>query len=87
VKWDVWIAADGDPLPRKAIAEFPESKRVSRTETVFTDWNLSPQIADNRFDPTVPTDYEGVAIVQRARVLRDMPKDSADQAKPAEPRK
>jgi len=43
----------------------------------FKNWNLAPQIAEDRFSPTVPADYEGVAIVQRARVLRDMPKDEA----------
>lgn len=88
VNWDAWIAADGDPLPRKATAEFPGNKRLRRTEMVFTNWNLSPQIADTRFDPSVPKDYEGIAIVQRARVLRNMPKDdSTSQPKPAEPQK
>ena len=70
VSWEAWIAAEGDPLPRKAVAEFTENTRLRRTELIFTNWNLSPQIADNRFEPSVPPDYEGIAIVQRARILR-----------------
>jgi hypothetical protein len=86
VTWEAWIAAERDPLPRKAIAEFTENKRHRRTELIFTNWNLSPQIADNRFEPTVLPDYEGIAIVQRARILRNMAKDDTSAA-PSTPQK
>jgi Predicted periplasmic protein (DUF2092) len=78
--WDVWISATGDPLPRKATAEFSENKCLRRIEVVFKDWNLSPQVASDRFSPTVLPDYEGGAILQRARVLRNMPKDDESGA-------
>jgi hypothetical protein len=74
VNWDIWIPITGDPLPQKAVAEFADAKRLRKIEMTFKDWNLSPQIADNRFSPTVPAEYEGVAIVQRARVLRNTSK-------------
>ena len=78
VEWEVWIPASGDPLPRKTTATFTASKRLRKTEVTFSDWNLSAQVADDRFAPKVPPDYEGIAIVQRARVLKNIPKDADD---------
>ena len=57
--------------------KFTDDKRLRRVELVFSDWNLSPQIADDRFSPTVPADYEGIAMLQRARILKNMPKEDA----------
>jgi hypothetical protein len=81
VNWETWIPADGDPLPLRAGAEFPDAKRLRKVVMTFNSWNLAPQIADERFTPAVPEGYEGVAILQRARVLREMPKDDAGEAK------
>ena len=72
--WEIWLAAAGDPLPLKAQAEFTENPRLRQMRMTFKNWNLAPQIASDRFDPTVPADYEGVAIIQRARVLKNLPK-------------
>jgi hypothetical protein len=77
VKWQLWVASDGDPVPKKLIAEFTDNARLRKAEAVFNEWSFSPQIASDRFTPTVPEDYEGIAIVQRARTLRNMPKDEA----------
>lgn len=73
VSWEVWIAASGDPLPIKGHAEFPDSTHLRKVDLAFSNWNLAPTIADDRFTPTVPADYEGIAILQRARVLRHIP--------------
>ena len=70
VNWEAWISASGDPLPLRALAEFRDNKRLRKIDMTFKDWNLSARIGDDRFSPTVPPDYEGVAIVQRARVLK-----------------
>jgi hypothetical protein len=80
VAWEVWIPAEGDPLPQKATAELTEDPRLRKVEVTFTNWNMAPQIAANRFTPTVPADYEGVALIQRARVLRNLPPDDAASA-------
>lgn len=86
ISWEVWIAATGDPLPIKGKGDFPESNHLRKVDLAFSNWNLAPTIADGRFDPKVPADYEGIAILQRARVLRNMPADTAapDAAPPAE---
>jgi hypothetical protein len=73
VDWDVWIAASGDPVPVKAIVKFTDTKRIRKVDVTFRDWNLAPQIAADRFTPKVPADYEGIAILQRARVSKNIP--------------
>ena len=75
INWEIWIPATGDPVPIKAINEFTEGKRLRKIEMTFSNWNLSPQIGADRFKPAVPDDYEGVAMVQRARVLKNVPQD------------
>jgi len=76
VNWDVWVAATGDPVPFKFRAEFTENKRLRKIDLAFSNWNFAPAIADDRFTPKVPADYEGIAMVQRARVLRNIPEDA-----------
>jgi hypothetical protein len=73
VNWQVWITASGDPVPRKAVVEFSDNKRVRKVAMTFKDWNFAPRISEHRFQPAVPPDYEGVALLQRARVLRNVP--------------
>jgi hypothetical protein len=80
VKWDVWIASDGHPpLPGRLVLDLPEAKRLRHVDITFRDWNLAPQIPADRFEPSVPPDYEGIAIVQRAAVLRHIDKSSASE--------
>jgi hypothetical protein len=69
VTWDLWVASTGE-LPRRVVMDFPEDPRLRKIEMTFQNWNFAPQIAADRFSPTVPADYEGIAMVQRARVLR-----------------
>lgn len=80
VKWELWVPAMGDPLPTRAVVELPTNKRLKKADVTFHDWNLAPSIPADRFDPTVPKDYEGIAVVQRASILRNRP----DAAAPAE---
>jgi hypothetical protein len=72
-------------LPLKARSQFTETKRLRQIDMAFSDWNFAPTIADDRFTPKVPADYEGIAMVQRARVLRNIPDDAAAPAPAAAP--
>jgi hypothetical protein len=83
VEWEAWIAAAGNPLPVKAILRFPDSKRLRRAELTFSNWNLAPDIPADRFNPKVGEDYEGIAMIQRAAILRH----AGDKAQPSEPAK
>ena len=77
VNWELWVASDGSPLPVRSKAEFPYQKRIRKFEIAFSDWNLSPTIAADRFKPNVPADYEGIAMIQRAAVLANIPEPPA----------
>jgi hypothetical protein len=72
VNWEIWIAATGDPLPLRLVASFPDNKRLRKVDATFTNWNFAPEIAADRFDPNVPKDYEGIAVIQRAAITRNM---------------
>jgi hypothetical protein len=82
VDWEVWVAATGDPVPLKARSTFTGTKRLRDIEMTFSNWNFAPTIADDRFTPKVPADYEGIAMVQRARVLRNIPDETPAPAEP-----
>lgn len=76
VTWEMWIPTSGDPLPRRFVIDFKERKAANHVEINFRDWNLAPTIADKQFEPQVPQDYEGIAMLQRASVLRNIPEDA-----------
>jgi hypothetical protein len=80
VEWELWIPAEGDPVPLKGAGRFPGGKRLRAIQVAFRDWNFAPAIAGDRFTPKVGTDYEGIALIQRASILRHIPDDAA--AKP-----
>jgi hypothetical protein len=69
-------------LPLKSVTEFTDDKRLRTVELTFSDWNFAPQIADDRFTPSVPADYEGIAILQRARVLKHVAQDDTAEGVP-----
>lgn len=70
VEWEIWVPVEGDPLPVKAILRFPNSKRLRSADVQFSNWSLTPEIAADRFTPHVGEDYEGIAMIQRATILR-----------------
>src|SRR5262249_34711538 len=73
VAWELWVPTTGDPLPTRLVANLPNDKRLRKVDIRFSDWNFSPQVPADRFDPKVPSDYEGIAMLQRAAVLSNMP--------------
>src|SRR4030095_4739435 len=53
VDFQVWVADDGQPLPRKyVVTDTGTPARLSIT-TVIGDWNVAPAVADAQF-PFVP---------------------------------
>jgi hypothetical protein len=70
VEWEVWVPTAGSALPLRAVLRFPKSKRLRAVAMTFSDWSLAPEIAADRFTPHVEEDYEGIAMIQRATILR-----------------
>ena len=69
-EWEIWVPVEGTALPVKAVLRFPNSKRLRAAEVQFSNWSLTPEIAADRFTPHVGEDYEGIAMIQRATILR-----------------
>src|SRR5262249_39606208 len=83
VSWELWVSSAGDPLPRRLVATFPYDKRLRKVDAAFSDWNFAPQTSAERFDPKIPSDYEGIAMIQRAAVLANRAPEKQEKAEPA----
>lgn len=71
VTWDLWVPETGDPLPLRARVAHPERKGKPTFDMTFSKWNLGREKdADAFFDPKVPMDYEGVAMIQREAIAK-----------------
>ena len=63
-------ACRGEPLPKRLKTVNQQRKGQPITDVTFTEWNLAPQTGDAAYKPNVPSDYEGIAILQRAAAVK-----------------
>ena len=70
VDWELWLPVQGEPLPKRLKTVGKQRKGQPLTDVTFTAWNLAPQTSDAAFTPNVPSDYEGIAILQRAAAVK-----------------
>jgi hypothetical protein len=70
VEWDVWLPVTGEPIPKRfrTVAKYRTGQ--PSTDVTFTSWNFAPRTSDATFTPSVPADYEGIAILQRAAAVK-----------------
>jgi hypothetical protein len=68
--WELWLPVQGEPLPKRF--KVVQKKRTGQpvVDVTFNAWDLAPQITDATFRPTVPTEYEGIAVIQRAAAVK-----------------
>lgn len=59
----------GDGLPNRLRVVSKEEKGQPVADILFTNWNLAASTTDEMFEPQIPKDYEGIAIIQRAASL------------------
>ena len=84
VEWELWLPVQGEPLPKRLKTVDQKRKGQPLTDVTFTEWNLAPQTDDASFKPNVPSDYEGIAIVQRAAAVKAaVATSSSEPAAPA----
>jgi hypothetical protein len=85
VEWSVWIPVAGDPLPRKLQIVYKARRGQPKSTIVFSNWNLSAQLPDEKFARRVPDDYEGIPVIQRASaVLSQAGEQEQEPVEPAE---
>jgi hypothetical protein len=79
IQWQIWIDAGGKPLIRKLLINQKRLPAASQWTAYFTEWNFSPQLADNLFVFTPPKGATKSKFVS----LKEMAAQRAKSAKPA----
>jgi hypothetical protein len=80
VEWELWLPVEGEPLPRRLKVVRPGDNRRPVVDVTFTAWDLTTLAGDAMFTAQVPSDYEGIAILQTAAAVRNKPEAASSQA-------
>jgi hypothetical protein len=62
IDWQIWIDADGQPLPRKLVITYKQEPGQPQYVATFDDWNLSPTIPAETFTFSAPAGAEAVTM-------------------------
>lgn len=68
VDWQLWVRAEGDPLPMKYVITTKWMTGAPQYAIRFRDWNTTPQIASGFFDFKVPEGAKKLEVVQTNRM-------------------
>ena len=63
VDWDLWVAENDPPLPKKFRVTAKTSTPARTTEVMFAKWTLGVDAPEAAFTPEVPAQYERIQIV------------------------
>ena len=64
VDWQIWIAADGPPLPRKIVIDYKDRPSRPQYIALLTDWNLDAKFEANDFRFSAPADAQKIDFVR-----------------------
>jgi hypothetical protein len=64
IDWQVWITADGKPLPRKLVITNRADEARPQSVSII-DWNLKPSFKNSVFEFVPPKGAKKIEIVQR----------------------
>lgn len=67
VDFQVWVPAQGDPLPRRVVITYREEKGQPQFQANLSDWNLSPDAPDTLFTLSIPQDAAKIDFLSRMR--------------------
>ncbi len=73
VDLQVWVAQGDRPLPRRAVITYKTAPGVPQFWAEFTDWDLSPKIADDTFSFTPPAGAEQIPLLAPVRQKGALP--------------
>jgi hypothetical protein len=71
VEWELWLPVQGEPLPKRFKVVQKRRTGQPMVDVTFNAWDLAPKITDATFRPSLPADYEGIAVVQRAAAVKN----------------
>lgn len=62
IDWQVWIDAGEVPVPRKVVITYAELPGHPQFAATLSDWDLSPTLSGETFEPQLPADAEQVEM-------------------------
>lgn len=72
--WDLWVAEQGDPLPKRFRVTDKTLTPPRTFEVVFDNWVMGAPVTDAAFKPVVPAGYERIPLAVQAE---DVPAEAA----------
>jgi hypothetical protein len=63
----LWIARDGDPLPRRIVITYRRAEGQPQFEADFREWTFNPDVPDSAFTFTPPAGAEKIPILSPGR--------------------
>jgi hypothetical protein len=73
----VWIAKEGDALPRRIVITYRQEEGQPQFRASFTEWNLSPDVPDGLFVFTPPEGAEKIQFAVPGAATQSPPSESA----------
>ena len=58
LEWQIWVDAEGAPLPRKILINYMDEPGEPQFTAVFHSWNLKPELSDELFRFELPEGAE-----------------------------
>jgi len=66
MEWQLWIDAEGDPLPVKIVITYTDEPGEPQFVARFLSWNLSPELPDEAFRFSPPVDAKQIPASEMA---------------------
>ena len=70
IEWQVWIHAEGDPLPVKFVITYTDEPGEPQFAARFVSWNLEPKLPDEAFLFSPPEDAKKIAAAEMAAEIQ-----------------
>jgi len=77
LEWQIWVDAEGAPLPRKILINYMDEPGEPQFTAVFHSWNLKPELSDELFRFELPDGAERMEA-RRLKSLTDPKSSSAE---------
>jgi len=66
IEWQLWIDAEGDPLPVKFVITYTDEPGEPQFVARFVSWNLAPELPDEAFQFSPPEDAKKIPASEMA---------------------
>lgn len=84
IDWQIWIQAEGDPVPRKLVITYKALPGQPQYVAFLSGWNLKASLSDDAFSTSIPDGFSEVplqAVAANRDSAIDSPNEQQDSAK------